>query len=87
MKKVNALELRQSVGKVLKALEKGGEPVMVERQRKPAAVLISIEDYEKRFADRDADEKRREIVERIRALKFSAPKGKTSLDLLREQRS
>jgi len=84
MKRVNALQMRQSVGKVLRQLEKGGEPVIIERRRRPAAVLISLDDYEKRFADRDADEKREEIVRRIRALRFKAPSGKTTLDLLRD---
>jgi prevent-host-death family protein len=87
MKRVNALEMRQSVGKVLRQLEKGGQPVIIERRRQPAAVLISLDDYQKRFADRDADEKREEIVGRIRALRFKAPSGKTTLDLLRKLRS
>ena len=86
MKKVNALELRQSLGKVLRSLERGGEPIVIERQRRPAAVLISLEDWQTRFADRDADEKRKEIVERIKQSKLKAPKGKTTLDLLRELR-
>ena len=87
MKRVNALQMRQSVGKVLRQLEKGGQPIIIERRRRPAAVLISLDDYEKRFADRDADEKRKEIVQRIRALRFKAPSGKTTLDLLRDLRS
>ena len=87
MKRVNAVELRQSVGKVLRQLEKGGESVIIERRRRPAAVLISLDDYARRFADRDADEKRLEIVQRIRELQFKAPPGKTTLDLLRDSRS
>ncbi len=87
MKKVNALELRQSLGRVLRALEKGGEPIVVERQRRPAAVLISLQDYKTRFADRDADDQRQAVIERIRALRFVSPKGKTTTTLLRELRS
>jgi prevent-host-death family protein len=87
MKKINALEMRQSLGKVLRQLEKGSGPVLVEQRRHPVAVLISLEDYQKRFADRDADEKRREIVAKIRELRFKAPAGKTTLDLLRDVRS
>ena len=45
MKSVNALELRQSLGKVLRALEKDGAPILVERAREPSAVLISLKDY------------------------------------------
>jgi prevent-host-death family protein len=87
MKHVTALEMRQSVGKVLRQLEKGGEPIIIERRRRPAAVLISLDDYEERFADRDVDEKRKEIVRSILALRFKAPSGKTTLDLLRDLRS
>ncbi len=87
MKKVNALELRQSPGRVLRALEKGGQPILVERQRRPAAVLISLADYQRRFADHDADEQRKAIIERIRSLRFTAPQGKTTTDLLRDLRS
>jgi prevent-host-death family protein len=87
MKTVNALELRQSLGRVLRALEKGGEPILIERQRQPAAVLISLEDYRRRFADRDADEERRAIIARIRGLRFSSPSSGTTVDLLRNLRS
>ncbi len=87
MKKVNALTLRQSLGRVLRSLEKSGQPILIERQRRPAAVIISLEDYHKRFVDRDADEQRKEIVRRIREMRFSAPAGKTTLDLLRDLRS
>ncbi len=87
MKTVNALELRQSLGRVLRALEKGGEPILVERQRRAAAVLISLHDYKTRFADRDADEQRKAVIRRIRELQFEAPKGKTTTKLLRDLRS
>lgn len=86
MKKTNALRLRQSVGAILKLLEKGGEPVLIERNGKPAAVLISLEDYQRRFVDRDADEKRRELVRSILGAGLRLPKGETSLSVLREGR-
>ena len=59
METVNALELRQSLGKVLDQLERGGEPILVCRRRTPAAALVSLKDYRERFVDRDADEQRR----------------------------
>ena len=49
METVNALELRQSLGKVLDQLERGGEPILVCRRRTPAAVLVSLKDYLERF--------------------------------------
>ena len=66
MKKASALSLRQSLGKILAQLARSGEPVLIEQRQRPAAVLISLEDYQKRFVDREADEQRRRIVERIK---------------------
>ena len=87
MKSVNALELRQSLGRVLRQLEKGGKPILVQRGRKPAAVLISLEDFRQRFADRDADERRAEVTARLKALRFGSPRTSSTLDLLRDLRA
>ncbi len=87
MKSVNALELRQSLGRVLRRLERGGAPILVQRGRQPAAVLISLHDYRERFAERDTDERRLAIVARIKAAEFTAPKRRTTLDLLRDLRT
>ena len=86
MKKTNALKLRQELGVLLADLQRGGEPVLIERRSKPAAVLISIEDYQKRFVDREADTKRQEIVDRIKNTRIKLPKGVTTLSLLEEGR-
>lgn len=86
MEKVNALELRQSLGRVLQRLKKNGSPILLEKDRKPAAVIISLEDYRKRFVDVEADEIRRQIVQRIKRAGLATPKGVSSLDLLRETR-
>jgi len=87
MESVNALEIRQSLGRILRKLEEGGRPILVERRRRPAAVLVSLKDYQERFVDRDADEQRREVVKKLRALRFSGPSGQTTLALLRAVRS
>lgn len=86
MRSVNALELRQSLGRVLKSLAKGGSPIIVKKGREPAAVLISLKDYQERFADRAADEQRRALVERIKQTVLTMPQGKSALDFLRELR-
>lgn len=86
MKKVDSLALRQSLGRVLRALEKSGEPIMVERRNKPAAILISLDDFQKRFVDKNADERRRVVVAGIRALRIKLPRGKSSTRLLRKLR-
>lgn len=86
MEKVNALELRQSLGRVLQRLQRNGRPILLEKDRKPAAVIISLDDYRKRFVDVEADERRREMVERIKHAGLKLPNGASSIDLLREVR-
>jgi prevent-host-death family protein len=86
MRTVNALKLRQQLGSVLRALQESGRPILIERNSKPAAVMISLEDYQKRFVDREADEKRKEMVEVILKTRLRLPAGKSTLDLLREGR-
>ena len=87
METVNALELRQSLGKVLDQLERVGEPMLVCRRRTPAAVLVSLKDYRERFLDREADDRRRGVVARLRQLQFESPAAGTTLDVLRNLRS
>lgn len=55
MKKANALQLRQNMGKIVSELLRTGEPILLEKSRKSVAVLITVEDYQKRFVDREAD--------------------------------
>jgi prevent-host-death family protein len=86
MEKVNALELRQSLGRVLKRLEKTGRPILLEKDRKPAAVIISLEDFRTRFVDVEADRRRIEIVDKIKSATLKAPKGRSAVDVLREVR-
>ena len=87
METVNALELRQPLGKVLDQLERGGAPILVCRRRTPAAAVVSLKDYREHFVDRDADDQRRRIVARLRQLKFESPAAGTALDVLRDLRS
>ena len=87
MKTVNALELRQSLGRVLDHLEHDGGPIVVCRRRTPAAALVSLKDYRERFVDREADERRREVVRRLKKLTFEPPTTGTTLDVLRDLRS
>lgn len=41
---------------VLRGLERDGKPILVGKDRRPTAVLISLRDYQERFADRVAEE-------------------------------
>jgi PHD/YefM family antitoxin component YafN of YafNO toxin-antitoxin module len=87
MQKTNALQLRQNMGGLIEKLRATGEPILLEKDRVPVGVIISIDDYKKRFVDVDADIARREIVEKIKAAKIKLPKGKSSLDLIRDLRT
>ncbi len=87
MIKTNALEVRNNFGAILKKMARTGQSVLIEKNRKPAAVLISLEDYQKRFVDKEADSKREEIVQKIKSSKLKLPKKISSLDILRELRS
>lgn len=82
--KVNALKIRQKFGEVLKLLQKNNGPIIVEKNHKPVAVLISFEDFQKRFIDYQEKKRRDEIIERMR---ISPTKTKyNTLDLLRSIR-
>ncbi len=86
MKRVNALTIRQSLGQVLDDLDDDG-PILVEKGRRPRAVLISLKDFEERFVDRQALEARRELAESILALRDSAlPSDSSVVDDLRTLR-
>lgn len=87
MKKTNALQMRRSLGKVLSGLERGGEPVLVERNRQPVAVLIAFDDYQERFVDKVAAERREELARDILATRRRAKKSRSkAVDLLRAVR-
>lgn len=68
MQKVNALDLRQSLSKIIKKLQKTGEPILLEKGRKPAAVIISLEDFKQRFVEKEADSRRRALQQKILGL-------------------
>lgn len=86
MEKTNALQLRQNMGRIVQRLKEKGEPILIEKDRKPVAVLISLEDYQRRFVDIDADIKRREMIEEIKQAQMKLPQGTSSLDLIRSLR-
>ena len=87
MQKANALQLRQNMGEIVRRLLGTGEPILLEKDRKPVAVLISLEDYKKRFVDVDADITRREMIQEIKNARVRLQKGTTTLDLIRTLRA
>ncbi|MFO8071061.1 MAG: type II toxin-antitoxin system Phd/YefM family antitoxin [Polyangia bacterium] len=86
MKTINAVELRQSLGKVVKKLEEGGEPILLERGKRVVAALISLTDFEERFVAQAASASRAKILEEIDALARPSKGGGDGVRAVREMR-
>jgi PHD/YefM family antitoxin component YafN of YafNO toxin-antitoxin module len=82
--KVTALQVRQSLGRILEKLRKQDEPIIIEKAREPVAVLISLKAFRERFVDWREEQKRRELVEAFR--QNAAEPAVDSLTALREAR-
>lgn len=68
-------------------LRRTGEPILLEKGRKPAAVIISLEDFKTRFVEKEADERRREVQRRILALSRRSRIKSSAEEVVRELRS
>lgn len=86
MRTVNALEVRNRLGALLDDLERTGEPVIVSKGRRPRAVLISVEDFQRRFVDRQTEERRRALLDRVKAAGAARVGGTDSIAVLRDLR-
>jgi len=86
VKEVPALTLRNRLGEILEQLRKTGEPVLVSKGRKARAVMITPEQFEQRFLVYQAEEKKRELLAKVRASRSARIGRKTSLEVLREMR-
>jgi PHD/YefM family antitoxin component YafN of YafNO toxin-antitoxin module len=86
MKTVNALALRNNLGKVLDALTESGEPVLVSKGKTIRAVLITPEDFKRRFVDVQSEEERKKLLATIVRLRSPNVSGRESLQILRELR-
>ena len=86
MEEVNALKIRNNLGEVLDRLNDRGEPIFISKGRKIRAVLITPEQFEKRFLDWQAEEERKRFLEGFNNLR-KGKKGKlSSLTVLRKLR-
>ena len=84
MTTTNASELRRALGRVLEKLERDGRPILIEKGRKPKAVLISLRDYHERFVDAVAADERERLAEEILALRARARRSRrTAVKLVR----
>jgi len=86
MKTVNALKIRNHLGEVLEELNKTGKPILVSKGRKIQAVLITPEQFKRRFLDYQAEQEKRRLLETIKKLRTKRLGTKNSLEVLRELR-
>lgn len=82
--KITALKLRHTLGGVLKRLATKKEPLIIEKNKDPVAVLIPYETFKNRFVDFQEKVKINEIINKF---KSNLAKSKNdSISLLRDLR-
>ncbi len=86
MKTVNALKIRNHLGEVLEELNKTGKPILVSKGRKIQAVLITPEQFQKRFLDYQAEEEKKRVLDTIKGSRAKRRGAKDSVEVLRELR-
>ncbi len=69
MEEVNALKLRNNLGEILDRLRDKGEPILISKGRKLRAVLVTPEQFERRFLDWQAAEQRKRFLKSVTRLK------------------
>lgn len=86
MEEVNALVVRNRLGEILDRLEKKGEPILISKGRKVRAVLVTPEQFEKRFLDWQAQEQKNMLLAAIKGMRKRKRGKKTSIAVLRSLR-
>lgn len=86
MKHVNALAIRNNLGRILDDLAETKEPVIVSKGRKVQAVLITPEQFKKRFLDYQAEERKKEMLDAITSVSEKSLLKEDSLETLRHLR-
>jgi PHD/YefM family antitoxin component YafN of YafNO toxin-antitoxin module len=84
---VNALEIRNNLGRVLDELEESKQPVLVSKGRRIRVVLISPEDFKLRFIDRQAEAEKELWLKKLVELRAPRRGELASIDVLRELRA
>jgi PHD/YefM family antitoxin component YafN of YafNO toxin-antitoxin module len=76
MKEIGAAELRQSLGRLARRLERDGEPVLLKLGRRPVGVIVSVQDFNERFSLQKAAAERAALVEQIGSARSSPSRGR-----------
>lgn len=86
MQEANALKIRNNLGEILDRLEATGEPVLISKGRKLRAVLVTPQDFEKRFLDYMVREEKNRLSKEMKELKGKKKQTIESVQLLRQLR-
>ncbi|HET9766811.1 MAG TPA: type II toxin-antitoxin system prevent-host-death family antitoxin [Thermoanaerobaculia bacterium] len=83
MKVLRAVDLRGSLSRVARSLERTGDPVALTMRGKVVGVLISVRDWNERFTGRAVSAERRRLVAEI--LADRVPASGPSVDAVVEE--
>ena len=86
MEEVNALKIRNNLGEILDRLNKKGEPIFISKGRKIRAVLVTPEQFERRFLDWQAKEEKKRFLEVVKGLRKGKKESPSSITALRQLR-
>lgn len=86
LKTFNALKIRNHLGEVLNLLDETGEPIFISKGKEIRAVLITPEQFQRRFLDYQAEERKQELLAAIKKMKEKKLGKKDSVSILRELR-
>ena len=86
MEKINALKLRNNLGEILDRLSAKGEPILISKGKKIRAVLVTPEDFEKRFLDVKAEEEKERLLLLFKSLRKRKKESTQSIEVLRQLR-
>lgn len=84
LQRKGALQLRQEFGLILSQMEQGADPLIIERNSSPVAVLLPYSLFMKRFVEHQSQGERNELLERFKSAQKKSKKS--SLEILRELR-
>ena len=86
MEEVNALKIRNNLGEILDRLSETGEPIYISKGRKIRAVLVTPEQFKKRFLDKQVEENRKIFLKTVQRLRKGKKSQDNSLSVLRQLR-
>jgi PHD/YefM family antitoxin component YafN of YafNO toxin-antitoxin module len=86
VEEVNALKIRNNLGEILDRLNEKGEPILISKGRKIRAVLVTPEQFEKRFLDWQAQEEKKRLLDSIKNLRKDRKENLNSITVLRQLR-